>query len=105
MQKGHTNQQYGQGDGANNFSRAFTSTLSSKNQVTVPSKIREIINAQPGDQVLFTLNEDNEVVVKVNKKNSLLSLFGSMSPKGNTEPMEWQEIREKARNEIVAPNN
>lgn len=97
-----TNQQ---GSGANIYSSAFTSTLSSKNQVTVPSKIREIINAQPGDQVLFAVNADNEVVVKVNKKNSLLALFGSMQPKGNSEPMDWQSIREQARDEMTAPNN
>ncbi|MDE3840653.1 AbrB family transcriptional regulator [Bacillus methanolicus] len=91
--------------GVNIYSSAYTSTLSSKYQVTVPSKVREIINAEPGDQVIFAINANNEVVVKVNKKNSLLSLFGSMPPKGNSEPMEWSDIREQAREERFTPNN
>jgi antitoxin PrlF len=92
-------------NGTNIFSNAYTSTLSSKNQVTVPSKIREIIGAEPGDQIIFTLNKSNEVVVKVNKKDSLLSLFGSMPPRGNIEPIEWDAIRKQARDDMVSSNN
>ena len=32
------------------------STLSSKNQITVPSLIREKLNAEPGDQLIFHKN-------------------------------------------------
>jgi antitoxin PrlF len=85
--------------------KTFSSTLSSKNQVTIPLKIREAIGAEPGDQVLFVFSDNNEVVVKVNKKNSLLSLFGSMPPKGNNQPMEWSDIRKNAMEEMVSINN
>lgn len=93
------------GKGVSIHSEAFYTTLSSKNQITVPSKIREKINAKPGDQLVFVLNENDEVVVDVIKKNSLLSLFGSMPPKGETVKRDWSEIREMTKEELFTPEN
>ncbi|WP_236930880.1 AbrB/MazE/SpoVT family DNA-binding domain-containing protein [Geobacillus sp. JS12] len=60
----------------------YYSTLSSKHQVTIPMKIREVLGAEPGDQVAFVYGENQEVTLKVKKKDALLSLFGTMPPRG-----------------------
>ncbi|MCF6093254.1 type II toxin-antitoxin system PrlF family antitoxin [Microaerobacter geothermalis] len=77
------------------------STISKKGQITIPVKIREYIHADIGDQIQFVLNEAGEVVVKVIKPDSLLSLFGSMPPRGERENKTWEEIRQQARDEMV----
>lgn len=83
-----------------NSSVALTSTLSQKGQVTVPAKIREFISAEAGDQIQFSI-ENNNVIVSVKKKDSLLSLFGSMPAKTGESKMSWDEIRNKAREEMI----
>ena len=78
------------------------STLSSKNQITVPSIIREKLNAEPGDQVIFYYNEESkEITVGSIKKDSLLSLFGSMPPKEDKSQKDWDVIRKEARDEYL----
>jgi hypothetical protein len=45
------------------------------------------------------------VFVKKKKKlseSSLLSLFGSLSPKGSSTPKDWVEIREESREQYVS---
>jgi antitoxin PrlF len=74
------------------------STLSSKGQITVPQKVREIIRATPGDQIEFVLNNSGEVVVKAIKKDSVLSLFGTMPAKDQNN-LVWETIRRDARDE------
>ncbi|MDF0729010.1 type II toxin-antitoxin system PrlF family antitoxin [Cytobacillus sp. S13-E01] len=74
------------------------STLTSKGQVTIPQKIREAIQASTGDQIEFSLNESGEVIIKAIKKDSLLSLFGSMPSKEET-VLEWETIRSRASDE------
>jgi antitoxin PrlF len=80
----------------------YSSTLSSKNQVTIPMKVREVLGAEPGDQVMFVYGENQEVTLKVRKKNSLLSLFGSMPPKGDKSARGWDKIRRQAREERIS---
>ncbi|WP_156291084.1 AbrB/MazE/SpoVT family DNA-binding domain-containing protein [Oceanobacillus salinisoli] len=78
------------------------STLSSKNQITVPSIIREKLNAVPGDQVVFHYNEESEEITVSNvKKDSLLSLYGSMPPRGENSQKDWNVIRKEAREESI----
>lgn len=83
----------------NSQSGIFYATLSSKNQITVPARIREKLDARPGDQMVYTLNDDDQIMVDIIKKDSLLSLFGSMPPKGSNTQKKWHDIREEARNE------
>ncbi len=90
--------------GVSNYSKTVSAKLSSQNQITVPLEVREMIGAQPGDKILFVFGENQEVTVKVKKKESLLDLYGSMPPKGNDEPMEWEKIRKLAREEMLSPN-
>lgn len=82
------------------FSEALFSTITSKGQVTIPAKVRDYINAKPGDKIQFSINEDNQVIVDVLKRDSLLDLFGSMPPKEKN-PEEWSVIRKNAREEFL----
>ncbi|KFZ32401.1 MULTISPECIES: AbrB/MazE/SpoVT family DNA-binding domain-containing protein [Anoxybacillus] len=85
-----------------NNTYVYASTLSSKHQVTIPTKVRELLGAEPGDQVVFVYGENQEVTLKVRKKDSLLSLFGSMPPKREQEEMNWEDIRKEAREQWLA---
>ncbi|ADU93134.1 MULTISPECIES: AbrB/MazE/SpoVT family DNA-binding domain-containing protein [Geobacillus] len=80
----------------------YYSTLSSKHQVTIPMKIREVLGAEPGDQVAFVYGENQEVTLKVKKKDALLSLFGTMPPRGDSRPMTWEDIRKQAKEERMS---
>lgn len=64
--KGRGNMAFQPNNGLANGSSA--STLSSKNQITVSSKVRKMIDAEPGGQIIFAVNENNEIVVKIKKK-------------------------------------
>lgn len=86
--------------GVQSIPSQFTSTLSQKGQVTIPAKVREFFEAEAGDQVQFVI-KNGSVVVNVLKKDSLLSLFGSMPPKKGEPAMSWDDIRRTAREEMV----
>lgn len=85
--------------GTNYDSEVFYATLSSRNQITIPATIRRILNAYPGDQITFSVDEDHRLVVDIIKKDALLSLYGRMPPKEAATQKDWTEIREKARSE------
>jgi antitoxin PrlF len=53
---------------------------------------------------MFVFGENQEVTIKVKKKDALLDLFGIMPPKGNNDSMQWEEIKKLAREEKVASN-
>jgi antitoxin PrlF len=38
--------------------------LTSKSQVTIPKHIREKLGVGPGDQVIFDINEDGQVIIR-----------------------------------------
>lgn len=76
------------------------STLTTKGQVTIPAQIREVLNARQGDKIKFSLSEDQQVTIQAVKKDSLLSLFGSMPPKGNVQQESWEEIRKSVKDQM-----
>jgi len=49
--------------------------VTSKGQITIPKKIREKLNINPGDKVIFSENEKGELVIET-KKKSILRLAG-----------------------------
>jgi len=54
------------------------STITAKNQVTIPSDIRDALNAEVGDKVMFKLMDDNTVIIQIVKKPSTRSLIGAL---------------------------
>ncbi len=47
-----------------------TTTLTSKGQVTIPKKIRDELNLQPGDLLSFEIDKENHITVKPEKKSA-----------------------------------
>jgi len=41
-----------------------TTTVTAKFQVTIPKEIREILDLKEGDKLIFTVNDEGEVVIK-----------------------------------------
>lgn len=84
------------------YNDTLSSTISSKGQVTIPVKIREMLDAEYGDKIQFSQNDQNEIIIKVIKKDTLLSLFGSLPPKGEQGSKDWNTIRTEAREEKLS---
>jgi antitoxin PrlF len=47
-----------------------TTTITSKGQVTIPKKIREELNLQPGDVLSFEIEKGNKISVRAEKKTA-----------------------------------
>ncbi len=45
----------------------FTTVIGKTGQITLPSKIRQIINATPGDKVVFYVDNNNRITIKKQK--------------------------------------
>ncbi|MBC7320694.1 type II toxin-antitoxin system PrlF family antitoxin [bacterium] len=41
-----------------------STTITSKFQITIPKKIREILDVKEGDKLIFTVNDNGDVVIK-----------------------------------------
>jgi len=67
-----------------------TTTLTSKGQVTIPKKIREELNLQPGDILSFEIDKGNKITVST-KKRSADHAFG-MLYSGDQESFSGEEM-------------
>jgi AbrB family looped-hinge helix DNA binding protein len=56
-----------------------TSTVTTKGQITIPKSIREALNLQTGDRVVFQLRDDGVVEIQPETVD-LMSLFGALDP-------------------------
>lgn len=52
--------------------------ITSKFQITIPSEIREAVGAHVGDQVLFHVNEQGEIVMRPLRKSTVDELYGAL---------------------------
>lgn len=77
----------------------ISASLSTKNQVTIPLKIRNILGMGKGDSIVFDLNEQNEVVVKAKKQENVDELFGLLEFKGE-QGLSYEEIRSRTQEEL-----
>lgn len=70
-------------------------TITQKGQVTIPAPIRKTLGLKRGDQVQFTLKK-KVAQIKVAKKFSIMSLYGSLKPRvkpnlSGQELIKWEE--------------
>src|SRR3989304_7060231 len=56
-------------------------TITQKGQVTIPAQVRKVLGLKRGDQVKFTVTKKKEVKIKLSKRFSIMSLYGSLKPK------------------------
>ncbi|MDH3603975.1 MAG: AbrB/MazE/SpoVT family DNA-binding domain-containing protein [Candidatus Tectomicrobia bacterium] len=52
--------------------------VTTKGQVTIPVTIRKALDIEEGDQLLFELNNDETVRVRVVKQRRLMDLYGAL---------------------------
>lgn len=73
------------------------SKITSKGQTTIPKRIRERLNLEPGDRVLF-VERENEIVLQP-VKHTLLDLKGSVEPRRS--PENFEKIRGEVKKQVM----
>lgn len=68
--------------------------LTSKGQITVPKAVRDTLALEPGDQVLFRV-EDNRAIIA--RTEDFLGLAGSVAVPPGKRGRSWEEIRRETR--------
>jgi antitoxin PrlF len=68
--------------------------LTSKGQITVPKAVRDSLELEPGDQVLFRLEGGRAILART---QNFLDLAGSVPVPPDKRGASWEEIRRTAR--------
>lgn len=74
----------------------ITGKISSKGQITIPKKIREILKVETSDTIVFTPLEDGRVII-TSKRNPATALFGLLKHRRPAKPVSLEEIEETIR--------
>jgi len=69
----------------------ITGTISSKGQITIPKKIRELLKAGISDKIVFIPLENGKVMIST-KQNSATELFGMLKHKRPVRPVSLEEM-------------
>ena len=75
-------------------SRSALARVTSKGQVTVPKAVRDALGVQDGDSLLFRIEGEHAVVVRV---PNFIDLAGSMKPPTGSPKVDWRDERRLAR--------
>ena len=83
----------------------MSTTITSKGQVTVPKRIREMLGLRPGDAVDFLVVEGH-VLVRAARKTGVDALYGSLHAyaknlKGKTRSEVMEEVRRMVAHEAA----
>lgn len=68
-----------------------TGTLSSKGQITIPKKIREILKVQTADKLIFIPIEDGKVLLTTEQK-SATAICGMLKHRKKSAPVPIEEM-------------
>ena len=71
----------------------YSSALTTKGQVTIPSHIRQQLHLQPGDKVGFILEDDHVVIFR--KENDISAAFGLCKAKRSVSLAEMERAPQK----------
>ena len=69
----------------------ITGTISSKGQVTIPKKIRELLKVETSDKIIFIPLEDGKVVI-TSKQNPATALFGMLKHRRPARPVSLKKM-------------
>lgn len=72
----------------------LTARISSKGQITVPKKVRDVLGVKPGQKIAFMMRDGKVEVIAV--RDDLMSLAGIVKVKG---PQNFKAIREQVMKE------
>jgi len=73
------------------------SRITGKGQMQLPAKIRRIIGAEIGDELLFKQKNNGEIVVELVKKQSLSELAGILPVKKKFAGIETEETKTREK--------
>lgn len=81
----------------------FTSTLSSKNQVTIPKKLLNLYGAKPGDKIRF-IKEDGKILLEPLKQSKVSKIAGSLTKYAKPDYFgkSWGYLMDKAKEDHVS---
>ena len=69
----------------------MTSTVTSKGQITIPKRVREMLGLQAHDRVVFTPGADGEVLLTA-EAHAADALFGLLKHRKPAEPVPVEEM-------------
>jgi antitoxin PrlF len=69
------------------------SKLSSKGQITVPKPVRDALQLEPGDRVLFRVEGNRAVLARA---PDFLELAGTVAIPPEKRGLSWREVRRRA---------
>ncbi len=73
----------------------IATTITQRNQVTIPAEVRRLLGLKPRDKVTFTIDNDGDVRLSPSIF-TLETAFGSVRPTGN-ETTDFKEIIRDAK--------
>lgn len=76
------------------MTQVLTSTITSKGQITIPSRLRRHLGVSVRDQVHFVIKSNEEVRLIVPKYSTIASLAGTAGKL--TKPLSFKEMRKMA---------
>ncbi len=74
--------------------REIATTITQRNQVTIPAEVRNLLGLKPRDKVAFTIGDGGEVRLAA-ASFSLESAYGSVEPSGK--PEDFEEVSRDAK--------
>ena len=82
------------------------STLSRKGQTVIPAEIRHKLGAEQGDQIIFTVADDDTVTLQVVKRKRLASLVGILAATRNyQDPSEYRKYVYATKSQLRYPED
>lgn len=73
------------------------SRITGKGQMQLPAKIRRIIGAEIGDELIFKQKNNGEIILELVKKQSLSELAGILPAKKKFADIETEERRTREK--------
>lgn len=74
----------------------LTARISSKGQITVPKRVRDLLHVKPGQKIAFITHGEKVEVIAV--RENLLSLAGVVKVRGK---QDFKSIRQKTMKEVT----
>lgn len=78
---------------------SFTTTLTSKNQLTIPKAVREKLGLQIGTKIDIYPALNGEFIGRPKSKSNIMKFAGDLTHLDDGKP--WKEIREEAEKLMV----
>lgn len=67
------------------------STISSKGQITIPKKIRDLLKVGKSDKIVFIPLEEGKVMI-TSKQNPVVQLFGMLKHRSPARPVSLEKM-------------